>query len=160
MTDRRVDRSPHGHAYPPPQPRNSSICISTRKIFDSCRDKDCIEDLVVYPLCDAVRYIETAEQVRAKSATLLYVFPTVEEIAFNRGFYTIDLRYYYKIDAEAQGTQNKPVPIRGLCVFDKRLVLFGSESRAKTFTSDSGLTDYPAQEKGNLPVVVVENLCP
>ena len=26
-----------------------AVCIHTRKIFDSCRDKDCIEDLRVYP---------------------------------------------------------------------------------------------------------------
>ena len=23
-----------------------SVCIHTRKIFDSCRDKDCVEDLL------------------------------------------------------------------------------------------------------------------
>ena len=26
-----------------------AVCIRTRKIFDSCKDKDCIEDLRVYP---------------------------------------------------------------------------------------------------------------
>ena len=26
-----------------------AVCIQTRKIFDSCRDKDCIEDLRVFP---------------------------------------------------------------------------------------------------------------
>ena len=26
-----------------------AVCIHTRKIFDSCRDKDCVEDLRVYP---------------------------------------------------------------------------------------------------------------
>ena len=26
-----------------------AVCIHTRKIFDSCRDKDCIEDLRFYP---------------------------------------------------------------------------------------------------------------
>ena len=25
-----------------------SVCIHTRKIFDSCRDKDCVEDLRFY----------------------------------------------------------------------------------------------------------------
>ena len=26
-----------------------AVCIHTKKIFDSCRDKDCVEDLRVYP---------------------------------------------------------------------------------------------------------------
>ena len=26
-----------------------AVCIHTKKIYDSCRDKDCIEDLRVYP---------------------------------------------------------------------------------------------------------------
>ena len=26
-----------------------AVCIHTRKIYDSCRDKDCIEDLRFYP---------------------------------------------------------------------------------------------------------------
>ena len=26
-----------------------AVCIHTRKIFDSCKDKDCLEDLRFYP---------------------------------------------------------------------------------------------------------------
>ena len=26
-----------------------AVCIDTRKIMDSCRDKDCVEELRVYP---------------------------------------------------------------------------------------------------------------
>ena len=26
-----------------------AVCVDTRKIFDSCKDKDCIEDLRFYP---------------------------------------------------------------------------------------------------------------
>ena len=26
-----------------------AVCLHTKKIFDSCRDKDCVEDLRVYP---------------------------------------------------------------------------------------------------------------
>ena len=27
-----------------------AVCINTKKIFDSCRDQDCIEDLRFYPV--------------------------------------------------------------------------------------------------------------
>ena len=33
-----------------------AVCIHTKKIYDSCRDKDCIEDLRVYPTRAARRF--------------------------------------------------------------------------------------------------------
>ena len=33
-----------------------AVCVHTRKIYDSCRDKDCAEDLRVYPtLCSVTQ---------------------------------------------------------------------------------------------------------
>ena len=139
-----------------------AVCIHTRKIFDSCKDKDCIEDLRFYPTAESQRYIENAVSVRAKSAELLYVTTDVEEITFNRGFYTVDLRYYYKIRGEAFQLVNRSCPITGLAVFDKRVILFGSEGSAKIFTSDtiiSGLDEH-CLAKTNLPTAVVEAVDP
>ena len=45
-----------------------AVCINTRKIFDSCRDKDCVDDLRVYPTLSSQSYIENALSVRAKNA--------------------------------------------------------------------------------------------
>ena len=64
-----------------------AVCIHTRKIFDSCKDKDCVEDLRLYPTPESQQYIENAVSVRAKAAQLLYVGIDVEELTFNRGFY-------------------------------------------------------------------------
>ena len=33
-----------------------AVCIHTRKIYDSCRDKDCVEDLRVYPTASSVTH--------------------------------------------------------------------------------------------------------
>ena len=35
-----------------------AVCIHTRKIYDSCRDKDCIEDLRFYPKLQYVDVID------------------------------------------------------------------------------------------------------
>ena len=32
-----------------------STCIHTKKIYDSCQAKDCVEDLRLYPLLSCVR---------------------------------------------------------------------------------------------------------
>lgn len=130
-----------------------AVCIRTRKIFDSCKDKDCIEDLRVYPTLSSQSYIENAFSVRPKSAQLLYADINVEALNFNRGYYTVDVTYYYRITGETQPGNN---PISGLAVFDKRVMLFGSEGTVKSFSSDS-IGPYA---NNSSPIAVVESVDP
>ena len=43
-----------------------AVCIHTKKIYDSCRDKDCIEDLRVYPTRGSQAVIDRALSVRGE----------------------------------------------------------------------------------------------
>lgn len=130
-----------------------AVCIQTRKIFDSCRDKDCIEDLRVYPTVSSQSYIESALSVRPKSAELLYASVNVEEMSFNRGYYTVDVTYFYRITGETFPGGNT---ITGLSVFDKRVMLFGSEGKVKTYSSDLCTVTCDATS----PIGVVESVDP
>lgn len=130
-----------------------AVCVRTRKIFDSCKDKDCIEDLRVYPTYSSQSYIENAFSVRPKSAQLLYAEVNVEPLNFNRGYYTVDVTYYYRITGETLPGNNQ---ITGLAVFDKRAMLFGSEGTVKTFASDT--FGYSANTSS--PIAVVESVDP
>ena len=114
-----------------------AVCIHTTKIFDSCKDKDCIEDLRVYPTCGSQEVLDRALSVKAGTAELLYAYIDVEPVGFNRGFYTVDVRYFYRITADAFIGAARPIEVCGLAVFDKRAILFGSEGGAKSFSSDS-----------------------
>ena len=114
-----------------------AVCIHTKKIFDSCKDKDCIEDLRVYPTCGSQEVLDRALSVKAGTAELLYAYIDVEPVGFNRGFYTVDVRYFYRITADAFIRAARPIEVCGLAVFDKRAILFGSEGGAKSFSSDS-----------------------
>lgn len=122
-----------------------AVCINTKKIFDSCRDKDCVDDLRVYPTVTSQSYIENALSIRPRSAELLYVDVNVEPISFNRGYYTVDCTYFYRVTCETFPAGQQ---CTGLAVFDKRVMLFGSEGSVKTFTSDAagaraGIDDLP-----------------
>ena len=112
-----------------------AVCIHTKKIYDSCRDKDCIEDLRVYPTRSSQAVIDRALSVRGGRAELLQAYIDVEPASYNRGFFSVDIRYYYRITAEAFVGGSRPAEISGLAVFDKRVLLFGSEGNAKIFTS-------------------------
>ena len=114
-----------------------AVCIHTKKIFDSCKDKDCIEDLRVYPTCGSQEVLDRALSVKAGTAELLYAYIDVEPVGFNRGFYTVDVRYFDRITADAFIGAARPIEVCGLTVFDKRAILFGSEGGAKSFSSDS-----------------------
>ncbi len=139
-----------------------AVCIHTRKIFDSCRDKDCIEDLRVYPTRSSQEAIDRAMSVKACSAELLYAYIDVEPVSFNRGFYTVDVRYFYRITADAFIGAARPVEVTGLAVFDKRVILFGSEGSAKIFSSSG--TDCALDPQGRprtaAPIAVVESVDP
>ena len=139
-----------------------AVCIHTKKIYDSCKDKDCIEDLRFYPTQNCQAVIDRAISIKAGKAELLYVYIDVEPIGFNRGFYTVDVRYYYRVTADAFIGAARPVEVCGLCVFDKRVILFGSEGTAKVFSSEVAFEGMDEQNIGktNLPTAVVEAVDP
>jgi len=135
-----------------------AVCIHTKKIFDSCRDKDCIEDLRVYPTRSSQEVIDRALSVKARGAQLLCAYIDVQPVGFNRGFFTVDVRYFYRITADAFVGAARPVEVCGLAVFDKRAILFGSEAGAKVFSSQSG--GFDCQSGSNLPTAEVEAVDP
>lgn len=139
-----------------------AVCIHTKKIFDSCKDKDCIEDLRVYPTRGCQEVIDRAVSVKAGCAELLYAYIDVEPVTFNRGFYTVDVRYFYRITADAFVGAARPVEITGLAVFDKRVILFGSEGSAKVFTSTGKNcgSDIQGLLATTAPTAVVESVDP
>ena len=136
-----------------------AVCIHTRKIYSGCRDKDCIEDLRVFPTASSRPYIDTAFSIRPRSAELLSACVNVEEITFNRGYYTVDVTYFYRITGEAFPGD---ATVTGLAVFDKRVILFGSEGNAKIFSSayrEDG-PDPQLLRRSNLPIAVAEAVDP
>lgn len=132
-----------------------AVCIHTRKIFDSCRDSDCVEDLRVYPSAASQCYIDTAFSVRPRSAELLYAQVNVEPITFNKGYYTVDVTYFYRITGETFPGCNT---VRGLAVFDKRVMLYGSEGGVKSFTSCAA--DNHTLCESTIPIAQVEAVDP
>ena len=133
-----------------------SMSIHVRKITDSCRDKDCIEDLRVYLTRSSQQILDTASNVRVRSAQLLTTYIDVESVAFDKNHYCIDVTFYYRIVADAVVGISRPAALTGLAVFSKRAVLCGEDSRAHIFRSDS----LQGLRADNCPRAVVEVLDP
>lgn len=142
--------------------QRQTMSVHTRKITDSCRDKDCIEDLRVYLTCGSQQILDTAANVRVRSADLLHCYIDVEPVAFDRNHYCIDITFYYRILADAVIGACRPTTLYGLAVFSKRAVLCGEDSRAHIFRSDTrlGCPDGHTLCTANRPTAVVEVLDP
>ena len=139
-----------------------TMSIHTRKITDSCRDKDCIEDLRVYLTCGSQQLLDSAANVRVRSAELIHTYIDVTPVAFDRNHYCIDITFYYRVLADAVVGSCRPTTLYGLAVFNKRAVLCGEDSRAHIFRSDSplGRPDGRTLCTANRPAAVVEVLDP
>lgn len=144
------------------QPPREAVCIHTKKVYDSCRDKECLQDLRVYLTSCSQAILDASIQVKARFAELLWTYIDVEPIPFNKGFYTVDVKYYYKIVADAFTGMGRPKEICGLATYDKRTVLFGSEGGVRVFSSQYQPRERDVQNyvKTNLPIAVVEVVDP
>ena len=138
-----------------PEDLRCALAIHTQKITDSCRDKDCIEDLRVYLTRESQAVLDTAAAAKVRSAELIYTAIDVSPVAFHRNHYTIDLTFFYKVIADAAVGPCRPAAVCGLAMFSKRAVLCGENSGAHIFRSDR-----PGNTGDTLPTAVVEVLDP
>ena len=138
-------------------------CVDCDKIYDSVKDKDCLEDLKVFLTECGQDIIDRATNIRCKGAEVLWTHITVDTVPFNKGYYSVYVRFYFKLHFEACVPGGKSQEFCGVAVYDKKCVLFGSEGNISIFTSEqycndfcSGIGDIPCDYKTNMPKVVVE----
>lgn len=115
-----------------------AVCINAPRIYDSCSDKDCLEDLTVMLTKSGQCIIDKATGVRINNAEVCNVSISLQAVPFHNGFYAVDMTFYFDVSLDAFMAPNAlPMPVKGLAVFSKRAVLFGSEGSVKVFSSDN-----------------------
>ena len=142
--------------------KNTSACIHTHRIMDSCLDKDCIEDLRVYLPKPSQQVLDRCTCVKVRSVELLHVDTDVAPAVYKKGCYSIDLTFYYRVISDAMVHGTHPETLCGLGVFTKRVVLFGGCGGAKVFHGTTPLhkLDCKAILCQDVPRAVVEALDP
>lgn len=136
-----------------------AVCVHTKKVYDQCRSRDCMRNLRVYLPVEDQCFIEgNSVSVKPRSAELLTAVMDVEPVTFRRGFYSVDIRFYYKVSVEVCTGVGRPRILEGLSVYDKRCILFGSEGHARIFSSKyvPDQMDCQLAERSNLPTAVLE----
>jgi hypothetical protein len=144
-----------------------AVCIDTARVYDSCSDKDCLEDLRVYFSDPDQRIVNKAVAVKGRGAEIVKAFLDVEPVQFNRGFYSVDITYVFKVALETYDTPiarscGKCDIVHGIASFNKKVILFGSEGNIKIFSSDFEKNEDDEQNAptNNLPKAVLEAVDP
>lgn len=144
-----------------------AVCIQVEKVYDSCQEKDCIEDArVFFPHLTHCQKeaINNAFNVKARKAIVREVISDTEPVPFKRGFFTVDIKYIIDVYLDFFtniGGQPEVHPIKGEISFDKKVILFGSEGGVKIFKShfEQDANDIAVKTKlqqDNLPITKIE----
>jgi len=137
-----------------------TVCIEAARVLDSCRDRDCFENVKVFLSDFGNEIIERSSNIRVKDACVCNANISLDPIAFNRGFYTVNARLYVKICFEACVGCDRSREFEGIAVVDKKAVLYGGDNNVSVFRStqsDSFCSCVPLCScSGNLPTATVE----
>ena len=141
------------------------ICIDTYRVLDSCRDKDCFEDVRVYLTECGQDIIDRTTVVRAKNARVLWSYINIDNVPFNRGFYQLSVKIYIKTLFEACLAPGNVQELDGIAVIEKKVILFGSEGNVSIFKSELNGECFcdrgcRCAKSNNLPVAVLETVDP
>lgn len=101
-----------------------AVCIDAMRIYDSCSDKDCLEDMrVLFPT--AVQpLVDSAANVRVRYVDVISVYIDMQPIPFNRGYYSIDLTFFFDVSLDLYGGSIiGSERVNGIAIFNKKVIL-------------------------------------
>lgn len=141
-----------------------TVCIETNRILDSCKDRDCFENVRVYLTDMGNEIIERTNSVRTKEAVIAWSYINIDPVRFNRGFYSVTIRFFIKLLFEACIGPGRAEEFEGVAVVEKKVILYGGESNVCVFRSSpcDNFCDLPEPCCGsrNVPEAVVEVVDP
>ena len=149
-------------------PENGSfkeaVCVDAGRVYDSCCDRDCLEDLRCFFLPEDQSIVNNALSVRLRSAEVLNVFIDVEPVNFNKGFYSCDLTFFFLLGFDIYTAPHTcPHCINGITSYSKKVILFGSDGNVKVFSStmrEDDDCDRTTRRTTNMPKCVVQAVDP
>jgi hypothetical protein len=138
------------------------VTCSVDRIYDSCYDKDCLEDLPVYFTDCSQKIVDEATSVKFKRCEIAKVLISTEAVPYNSGLYTVDITFYFRCWFEVfHYSGGRPFCLEGLVVYNKKVILYGSEGDSMIFSSQyADDCDDRTRFSTNLPKAMVETVDP
>ena len=134
-----------------------AVCIDTNRVYDSVSDKNCLEGhlQVTFP-DEAQSIVNNCCSLKLKEVEVENVYMDVEPIPFNKGFYTVDITFFFQATFEAQMPGMSCTTLTGVTTFTRKMILYGSEGNVKVFCSDQN----GANQNGGMPKVCLQVSAP
>ena len=134
------------------------VCINAQRIYDTCKDKDCFADLKVYLCPQGQKAIDNAVNVKTHKADLIWTSVDIDPVPFNKGFYSVNITFYFALQFEVNTGIGRPCLIEGLATCNKTVILFGSEGNSITYSSKYNKNSCleRTKETVNLPIAEVD----
>jgi len=153
---------PNNRTTTPASDFREAVCVNVDRIYDCCKDRDCMQDLRVYLSDESQELLNMAVSVKPGKAEILWSYINVEPLAFNNGFYTVDIQFFIRVAFDVCTGQGRPQRIEGCASFSKKTILYGSEGEARIYTSEFAPhgCDRTADVRSNRPRATVEVLDP
>lgn len=138
-----------------------TVCIEANRILDSCRDRDCFENVQVFLTDFGKEIVEHTSAVRVKSACIKHSNISLDPVQFNRGFYTVNIRFYVKLVFEACVGNGRSQEFDGIAVLEKKVILYGGDCSSSVFRSNGDFADFCGcpdicDREKSVPTAVVE----
>ncbi|MBO5222272.1 MAG: hypothetical protein J6C26_08155 [Clostridia bacterium] len=153
---------PNNRNTTPASDFRETVCVNVDRIYDCCKDRDCMQDLRVYLPEEYQEILDNAVSIKPGCAEILWSYIDVEPLAFNNGFYTVDIQFFIRVSFDVCTGQGRPQRIEGCASFSKKTILYGSEGEARIYTSEYAPQgcDRNPEVRSNRPRATVEVLDP
>ena len=142
---------------------NEAVCIDTRRVYDSCVSKDCLESLRVTFDDASQSIIDNADTIKTRDSDIVAVSIDLDEVPFNRGYFSVDINFYFRLRFDTYSAPGAtPQVVYGYANFQKKCILSGSEGNVKIFTSEMSVSelDIPEAPQYTNPVAKVQAVDP
>lgn len=154
MPDNRFQGFPAGTS-------RDTVCLEAERVLDSCRDRDCFENVRVFLTDFGNEIIEHTNAVRVTDSEIAFASIVIDPVRFNRGFYSVNIRFFIRLTCEACLGPRSAQEFGGIAVIEKNVVLYGGESNVSTFRSSGEMSNYcslpePCNGEKNIPTASVD----
>lgn len=143
-----------------PEQCPDAVPVKVNRVFDSCSDRDCLSGVQI--LLDSGELPSCVTLVKSRCVRVTDICMNIEPVPFNRGFYSIDLTYTFRVELMAyERACGSPTLITGTAYAGKNVILYGGESSSKTFYSNAAASPEETDTNGccetiNLPMAAVQ----
>ncbi len=145
---------------PVPEQCPDAVPVKVNRVFDSCSDRDCLSNVQI--LLDGGELPSNITLVKSRCVRVTDICMNIEPVPFNRGFYSIDLTYTFRVELMAyERACGSPTLITGTAYAGKNVILYGGESSSKTFFSNAAAENPDMSincccDSVNLPTAAVQ----